>query len=456
MPEKNQIFKAEITDLTAEGNGVCRFDGMAVFVPGTAVGDIAEIRTVKVLKSYAFGIVERLVSPSPDRVENSCPVYKQCGGCLFRHISYDAECRTKNGIVRGAFTRIGGLSPEFESFLAAEETERYRNKAQYPLAVADGKAVCGFYAPRSHRVIPVSDCVLQPHIFSGILEAVLDYISEKKLSVYDEESNTGIIRHIYLRRGAHSGEIMVCIVVRKDISRQLSALCRVLTERFADIKSIVMNINPQKTNVILGEKCVTLWGSDTISDTMCGNRINISPLSFYQVNTLHAERLYAKALEFAAPQKSDTIADLYCGAGTIGLSMAKYAAKIVGVEIVPQAVENAKENAALNSISNAEFYCGDAGEVFGKLRKQGCKPDIIVIDPPRKGCSAETIDVIAEAAPRKIVMISCNPATAARDAKLLAEKGYSTDKVCGVDMFPRTGHVECVVLLSKKQTINKS
>ena len=451
MPEKNQVCTAEITGLTSEGSGVCRVDGMAVFVPGTAVGDIAEIKIVKVLKSYAFGIVERIVTPSDDRVENTCSVYKKCGGCLLRHISYEAECRTKDGIVRDAFTRIGGLSPEFDNFLGAETTEHYRNKAQYPLAVQDGRAVCGFFAPRSHRVIPVEDCALQPEVFSEIIKAVLDYINDRKLSVYNEETNTGIIRHIYLRRGAHSGEIMVCLVVRKDISRQLNALCRTLTEKFGDIKSIVMNINSKKTNVILGDECLTLWGSDTISDTMCGNTVEISPLSFYQVNTVQAERLYGKALEYASPESSEVIADLYCGAGTIGLSMAKQAAKIVGVEIVSQAVENAKKNALRNNIANAEFHCGDAGEVFGKLRKQGCKPDIIVVDPPRKGCSPETIGVMAEAAPRKIVMISCNPATAARDAKLLSERGYSADKVCGVDLFPKTGHVECVVLMSRNK-----
>ena len=451
MPEKNQVFEAEITGLTSEGSGVCRADGMAVFVPGTAVGDICEIKIVKVLKNYAFGIVEKLVSPSPDRVENTCSVYKKCGGCLLRHISYEAECRTKNGIVRDAFERIGGLSPEFDEFLGAEKTERYRNKAQYPIGSTDGKAVCGFFAPRSHRIVPVEDCALQPAVFGSIIKCILEYIDEKKIPVYDEESNTGIIRHIYLRQGAHSGEIMVCLIVRKDISRQLSSLCRRLPEKFTDIKSIVININPHKTNVILGDKCMTLWGNDTISDTMCGNTIEISPLSFYQVNTLQAEKLYAKALEYASPDGSETIADLYCGAGTIGLSMAKNAAKIVGVEVIPQAVENAKENAIRNNITNAEFHCGDAGEVFGRLRRQGCKPDIIIIDPPRKGCSSETIDVIAEAAPAKIVMISCNPATAARDAKLLSEKGYRVAKVCGVDLFPRTGHVECVVLMSREK-----
>lgn len=449
MPEKNQVCTAEITALTSEGSGVCRIDGMAVFVPETAVGDVCEVKIVKVLKSYAYGIVEKIVKPSDDRIENSCPVYKKCGGCLLRHISYDAECRTKNDIVRDAFQRIGGLSPKFDSFIGAEDTEHYRNKAQYPVAEIDGKAVCGFFAPRSHRIVPVDDCALQPKIFSDILGTVMDYINEKKLSAYNEASNTGTIRHIYLRRGAHSGEIMVCIVVRKDMSRQLSALCRILSEKYSDIKSIIMNINSQKTNVILGDKCVTLWGNDTISDVMCGNTVEISPLSFYQVNTVQAERLYAKALEYAAPDGNEVIADLYCGAGTIGLSMAENAKKIVGVEIIPQAVENAKKNAEHNNISNADFYCGDAGKVFRELRKNGCSPNIIVVDPPRKGCSAETIDVIANSAPQKIVMISCNPATAARDAKMLSDNGYSVDKVCGVDLFPRTGHVECVVLMSR-------
>ncbi len=450
MPEKNKVYTAEITGLTSEGSGVCRVDGMAVFVPETAVGDIIDVKIVKVLKNYAFGIIDKINTPSPDRIENNCPVYKKCGGCLLRHISYEAECRTKNGIVRDAFTRIGGLSPQFDSYLGADSTEHYRNKAQYPLANIDGKIVCGFFAARSHRLVPVTNCALQPSVFGEILENIINYLNEKRLSAYNEESNTGIMRHIYIRRGAHSGEIMVCLVVRKDVSRQLSALCRELTEKISDIKSIIMNINSQKTNVILGGKCITLWGSDTITDTMCGNIIEISPLSFYQVNTVQAERLYAKALEYAAPNNTDVIADLYCGAGTIGLSMAKKAAKIVGVEIVPQAVENAKKNAMRNNITNAEFYCGDAGKVFGDLRKKGCAPDIIVVDPPRKGCSPETIDVIADAAPRKIVMISCNPSTAARDAKLLSERGYSVDKVCGADLFARCGHTECVVLMTRK------
>lgn len=449
MPEKNKIYTAEITGLTSEGSGVCRIEDMAVFVPQTAVGDIAEIKVVKVLSHYAFGIVNKIVTPSPDRETRECEVYSKCGGCVFRHISYESECRAKNDIVKDAFKRIGGLSPDFDDFIPAESCDYYRNKAQYPLTKVNGKAVSGFYAQRSHRVIPLTFCPLQPAIFSVILEEILEYINKKKLSVYDEKTGTGLLRHIYIRAGANTGEIMVCVVSRKNISRQLFPLCRILTEKFTDIRSIVLNINPDKTNVILGSECILLWGSPEIEDIMCGNRIKISPLSFYQVNTVQAEKLYRKALEYAEPTESDIIADLYCGAGTIGLSMAEHAGKIIGIEIVPDAVKNAKQNALLNNIKNAEFYCGDAGEVFSELNKKGCKPDIIIIDPPRKGCSEHTLKTIVTASPQKIVMISCNPATASRDARFFDENGYNVEKVCGADLFPSTKHVECVVLMSR-------
>lgn len=450
MPEKNKVYTAEITGITSEGSGVCRIDDMAVFVPETAVGDVLEVKIVKVLSRYAYGIINKIVTPSPDRSVRECSVYRKCGGCVFRHISYEAECSTKNNIVRDAFERIGGLSPVYDDFIPADYHDRYRNKAQYPLAVVDGKAVCGFYAPRSHRLVPVVDCPLQPVIFSAILETVLDYINENGISVYDETTCSGVLRHIYIRTGANSGEIMVCLVAVRNISSQLFQLCRILTELFPDIKSIVLNINPDKTNVILGKQCIILKGSPEITDIMSGNKIKISPLSFYQINTPQAEKLYRKALEYANPSDSDIIADLYCGAGTIGLSMADFAKKIIGIEIIPEAVKNAKENAAVNNISNAEFYCGDAGEVFSELNKNGCSPDIIIIDPPRKGCSENTLQAIISAAPSKIIMISCNPSTAARDAKFFSENNYSVDKVCGVDLFPATKHVECVVMMSKK------
>ena len=451
MLEKNQLLEAEITALTSEGSGVCRIDGMAVFVPETAVGDVIRVKIVKVLSSYAYGIIDELLVPSPDRIKVDCHVCGKCGGCDYRHISYAAECRAKAAVVEDAFRRIGGLAPVFEDFCGAADDLRYRNKAQYPLAVQNGRVVCGFYASRSHRVIPVEDCPLQPAVFSYIIADVLEYVNSKGVSVYDERSNTGILRHIYLRRGAHSGEIMLCIVARKDISRQLGGLVKRILNKYPEVVSIVENINPDRTNVILGKRCITLFGSDTITDVMCGNRVKISPLSFYQVNTVQAERLYEKAREYAAPSENSVIADLYCGAGTIGLSMANRAGRIVGVEIVPEAVENAKRNAAANGIWNAQFYCGDAGEVFDRLRIQGYSPDVIVLDPPRKGCSEATLTTVCKAAPRRIVMISCNPATAARDARLLAERGYDVERVCGFDLFPRTKHVECVVLMSRNK-----
>ena len=444
MLEKNQFITAEITGITSEGNGVCRADGMAVFVPDTATGDTAKIKIVKVLKNYAYGIVDEIINHSPDRITADCSVYKKCGGCTFRHINYNAECQIKDNIVKDAFRRIGGLNPEFENFICADKTERYRNKAQYPLTSVDGKAVCGFYAERTHRVIPVNDCMLQPEVFREITDTVLEYLNSRRISVYSENTNTGIMRHIYIRQGTYSGEIMLCFVVRKDISRQLSALCKIIAEKFPTVKSIIMNINPDKTNVILGKKCITLYGSDTIYDTMCGNKIEISPLSFYQVNTVQAEKIYRKSLEFAAPSGNEVIADLYCGAGTIGLSMTEKVKQVIGIEVIPEAVENARKNAVANNVTNAEFYCGDSGEVFRNLN---INPDIIIIDPPRKGCSPETIRTIAEAESGKIVMISCNPATAARDARLFGELGYTTKKVFGCDFFSVRFYFVCVLFM---------
>ena len=452
MLEKNKVYDAEITGLTSEGSGVCRVQEMAVFVPGTAVGDVIRVKIVKVLSRYAFGIVDEIIMPSPDRCgerERSCGIHKKCGGCVFRHISYEAECRAKNDIVRDAFTRIGGLDPEFGEFMGADEPDRYRNKVQMPVAEIDGKKVFGFYAPRSHRVVPVEKCMLQPGLFDDIINFIFHHVQMEAVSIYDEKTGYGLLRHIYIRQGHHSGEVMVCFVVtaKKGVGMpNLKNLIRSLCDRFKEIKSVVFNINPRNTNVILGDECVTFFGSDTITDTMCGNEIEISPLSFYQINTSQAERLYRKALEYADPQPDDVLVDLYCGAGTIGLSMAHRVKRLVGIEIVPSAVENARRNAARNSISNAEFYCGDAGEIFGSL---ALSPDIIVVDPPRKGCSEETLNNIISSSPRKIIMISCNPSTAARDAAFLSENGFSADKVCGADFFPGTRHVECVVLMSR-------
>ena len=447
---KNEIYEAEITGMTNEGAGVCRVDGMAVFVPMTAVGDRLRVRIVKVLKSYAFGIIEELLTPGAGRIEPDCPVFRQCGGCCYRHVDYATESAYKAQQVRDAFERIGGLSPEFESILAGESREGYRNKAQYPVAEANGHLVCGFYAKHSHRVTPYTRCPLQPARFAEMVEWLLPKLEAAGVTAYHEEQHTGELRHIYLRQGYHSGEMMLCLVVRVSIAKKLAALLPDLQAAFPELVSITENLNEKQTNVILGKRLRVLAGKGTIEDTMCGNRVELSPLSFYQVNTAQAERLYAVAKEYAALRGDALLLDLYCGAGTIGLSMAKDVGRLIGVEVIPEAVENARENAARNGIANAEFYCGDAGVIAAKLLERGTAPDVIVLDPPRKGCDSVTIDAVAGMQPERIVMISCNPATAARDCKAFAVLGYRTIRVRAVDMFGGTAHVEAVILLSRQ------
>lgn len=430
-----------------------RYEGMAVFVPSCACGDVIKCRIVKVLKSYCFGIAEEIITPSGDRCDRGCDVKKSCGGCVFRHISYEAELKIKENAVKNAFVRLGGFDLSETDFLPAlgcDETDRYRNKAQYPVAAdKDGKAVCGFYAKRSHRVIPCSDCKLQPVIFSDILRDIMTYVNANKIPPYDEISGKGLLRHIYLRRGYHSGEIMVCFVASKEDRKTFAPIGQALMEKYPDVRSVILSVNPRNTNVIMGEKCVTVAGSDNITDIMCKNKISISPLSFYQVNTAQAERLYAIAKDFAALTGSEDVLDLYCGAGTIGLSMAGSAGHITGAEIIPQAVENAKANAAANGIVNADFICADAGQAAKLLSESGRTPDVIITDPPRKGCDTLTLDSIVKMSPDRVVMVSCNPATAARDCRYLADKGYELKKIRAVDMFPGTGHVECVALMTQ-------
>lgn len=445
---KNDIVTLEITALTSEGSGVARLDGMVVFTPFTAVGDVVEARIVKCLKSYCYAKIERIITPSPDRVENDCPVFGKCGGCTFRHISYEAELRAKDDIVRSAFTRIGGFSPEFLPIAGSEACERYRNKLQMPLAKQpDGTLACGFFSERSHRVIPIEDCLLQPEIFSEITRFVLKRACDLKISVYNEEKHEGVLRHIFLRKGHYSGEICVVLVAKRKVP-EFDRLSRDLCDKFPEITGVVLNINTEKTNVILGEREITLRGRAEIFDAMCGVPVEISPKSFYQVNTPAAENLYRRAAEFAQPS-GKLLLDLYCGTGTIGLSMAKDAQKIIGAEIVPEAVENAKKNAARRGIANAEFICADAAQAAKQLQERGLKPDVILLDPPRKGCGDETLAACVSMQPERIVMISCNPATAAKDCRFLSENGYEVRTVRAFDLFPRTKHVETAVLLSR-------
>ena len=445
---KNDIYTAEITDITNIGSGVCRIDGMVVFVPFSAIGDRCRIKILKVRTGYAYGKIEEIITPSPDRIPSDCPAFGKCGGCSFRHISYEAELAAKERFIKDAFTREANLTPEFLPIIRNDNLTRYRNKAQYPLGKdKDGQAICGFYAQNSHRIIPCADCLLQPEIFSGITDHILTYIRANKLSIYNEEENKGVLRHICLRKGHHSGEINVTIVARRNIP-ELKKLSVELTAKFPEIKGVVLNLNKKDTNVIMGEEELTLAGEPTIKDVMCQNAVTISPGSFYQVNTPMAERLYAVAKDFAQPE-GKTVADIYCGIGTIGLSMASEAKQLIGVEIVESAAENAKLNAELNNYKNAEFHCSNADNAADIIAKAGITPDVIILDPARKGCQKSVLQDLAALNPERIVMISCNPATAARDCAELEALGYKTVKVQGADLFSRTYHVECVMLLIK-------
>lgn len=449
--KKNDIIELTITGMTSEGNGVGKTnDGMAVFVPTTAIGDVIKCKLVKLNKSFAYGISDEIINPSLDRISSDCKVYKKCGGCTFRHISYEAELKIKDNLVRDAFKRIGKLDIPFENILGCQEQNYYRNKAQYPVAQQDGKAVCGFYSKRSHRIVNYTACKLHPPVFENIVNLIIDYVNNNNITAYDEKTNKGLLRHIYIRQGYNSNEIMVCLVLTEPSVSIFKELADKLIFNFSDIKSIILNINSKNTNVILDNKNITIFGKDYISDIFCGNIIELSPLSFYQVNTKQAERLYAIAKEYAGLTGKETLIDLYCGTGTIGLFMADMCKRLIGCEIVSEAIKNAKHNALINNINNAEFYCGDAGKTAEMLAESNIKPDVIVVDPPRKGCDELTLSSIIKMSPEKIIMISCNPATAARDAAFLAERGYTPVKARAVDLFARTGHVETVVLMSRK------
>lgn len=448
MLNKNEIINLEITGLTNEGCGIGKYDGMVVFVPFSAVGDKLKVRIVKANKSHCYGKIEEITCPSDDRITPDCEVFGRCGGCDFRHISYEVELKAKEGFIRDAFTRIGGLNPDFLPIIGNTAENGYRNKAQYPVGKNDkGETVCGFFAGRSHRIIPCKSCKLEPEIFGEIKQFILDIAKEYKISAYNEAEHSGVLRHICIRKGHYSGEICVTLVVRRFVP-QLKALSFELRKKFSEITSITVNINKDKTNVIYGKEEKTLFGTETITDKMCGKIFSVSPLSFYQVNTPMAEVLYQKAAELAQPE-GKTVIDLYCGAGTIGLTMADRAKSVIGVEIVENAIINANENAKLNNAENVRFICGDAGQATDILVNEGIKADVIIIDPARKGCDERTLSNIIKFNPEKIVMVSCNAVTAARDCKYLEEHGYKCLTVQGVDLFSRTRHVECVVELKR-------
>ena len=451
MVNKNDEFKLNITGYTSEGGGVGKFDGQAIFVENTAVGDEILCHIIKAKKTYAIGKAVKITKSSKSRIEPECEAFKSCGGCSFGHIRYEEELKYKAQKVEDAFKRIGGLSPVFKPIISSPETTRYRNKAQYPVRRENGILNIGFYAKKSHRVIDGGDCLLQPVDFTRIIEIFKNWINENNITVYNEEIGIGLLRHIYLRKAFATGEIMVCAVINGVSLPNSEGLIEKL-KAVNGFKTLVVNINREKTNVVLGEKCLNLYGDGYITDVLCGVKIKLSPLSFYQVNRNGAELLYKKAAEYVAPTPKQTILDLYCGTGTIGLSMANSVKELVGVEIIPEAIEDAKVNAKINSIENARFICGDSSVAAEELKNEGLKPDTVILDPPRKGCAEELLKTVTEINPQKIVYVSCDPATLARDCARLLTLGYEVNEVTPVDMFPRTSHVESVAYLIRKDT----
>lgn len=449
---KNQIVELQITGMTTEGSGVGRADGMAVFVYGAAVDDVLRVKLIKIAGNYAVGRIEEVITPSADRQETDCAVAVSCGGCVYRHITYEAELRIKQQKVADALTRIGGFTNlPIRPIVGAAEPNYYRNKAQLPVGYdANGKLCVGFFAARSHRVVPCTHCYLQPQAYEEITQAFLAWAESCGAKPYDETTHSGLLRHLCIRQAGAMNQRMVCIVANGTALPQEEKLVAQLRAADPTVCSIVLNENKERTNVIMGQRCRTLWGTPTITDRLCGLEFSISPLSFYQVNRDQAERLYEIAADYAELHGNETLLDLYCGTGTIGLSMAGKVGKLYGAEIVAPAVADAKRNAERNHVKNAEFFCADAAEAAAMLAKRQVQPQVVVVDPPRKGCSTEVLEIIAQQlCPQRLVYVSCDPATLARDLKYLVELGYTPQEVTPVDMFPRTAHVESVVCLTR-------
>uniref|UniRef100_UPI00386B00CA 23S rRNA (uracil(1939)-C(5))-methyltransferase RlmD n=1 Tax=Ruminococcus sp. TaxID=41978 RepID=UPI00386B00CA len=407
MYRKNEIIELNITSLTSDGDGVGRAGEMVFFVPNTAVGDIIRAKVLKVKKNVGFARVEEIVTPSPDRIEADCPVSFSCGGCVYRHISYEAECRAKRQKVIDAVTRIGKLDGELvREIIPSKNIDGYRNKAMIPVGCQrDGDVVMGYYARHSHHIMHCLRCQLSPPIFNDIIEDVYAFLRHRPALVYTPQNRRGI-RHIYLRYAETTGDVMFCIVAGSRHFDGEDVLYHSIKEKYPQVKSIVVNVNAEETNVILGKHSHTVFGEGFITDTLCGLRFEIAPEAFYQINRTQAETLYAKAEEYAHLSGSETLIDLYCGAGTIGLSMADKCKELIGVEIIPEAIENAKHNALQNGVHNAHFFCGDATAAAAKLRAEGVSPDVIVVDPPRKGLTPELIDTIMQMSPDRVVYVS--------------------------------------------------
>jgi 23S rRNA (uracil1939-C5)-methyltransferase len=443
--EKNEYYDVTFEDLTHDGAGVAKVDGFPVFVPNGLPNERAKIKVIKVKKGYAYGRLIELYEPSPDRVDAPCPIYKQCGGCQLQHLSYEGQLAAKHKQVKEVLARIGKLEDVIvHPVIGMNDPWRYRNKAQVPVGEREGGLVAGFYQKRSHEIIDMEACLIQQESNDQVVQTVKKIAEKYGIPAYDEDKHKGVLRHIMVRYGLMTNEIMVVLITRtKDLPHKRKIIEEILAH-IPNVKSIVQNINPNRTNVILGNETVVLWGSEYIYDYIGNIKFAISAKSFYQVNPEQTKVLYEKALEYANLTGDETVIDAYCGIGTITLFLAKKAKKVYGVEVVPEAIEDAKRNAELNGITNAEFAVGEAETVIPKWKEQGIVPEVIVVDPPRKGCEETLLNTIIEMKPKRVVYVSCNPATLARDLRTLEDGGFKTLEVQPVDMFPHTTHVECV------------
>ncbi len=440
MIEKNKTYTTEITGVGEKGEGIGRIDGFAVFVPYALLGEIVEVLIVKVLKNYAFGKLISIIKPSPYRINPKCPAFYKCGGCDYQHCSYELELKNKTNKVKDCIQRIGGLDIKVADTLGSTKMH-YRNKSQFPVT-PEG---IGFYAPRSHRVIPVDNCLIQNEKSNRVISIVKEFMDNFHVKAYNEATGKGVIRHIFTRC-ALTDQMMICIVTASKSLKDAEVLVSMLKAEFGEDISVIQNINPKNTNVILGKENIVLNGSDVVTDKIGDLYFEISPQSFFQINPEQTKVLYDKVLELANLNGTEKVLDLYCGIGTIGLYLAKYAESVIGVECVPEAVENAKRNALLNNIKNAEFHVGNSED----LAENFTDADVIIIDPPRKGCDEKLLQTIRDISPQKVIYVSCNPSTLARDLKILYGYGYKADTVYPVDMFPKTSHVECVVRLCQE------
>ena len=471
---KNDCVELTIEDIGVSGEGIGKVDGYTLFVKDTVIGDVVRVKIMKAKKNYGYARLMDIIKPSKDRVEPACPIARQCGGCQIQAMNYNAQLKYKQKLVKDNLLRISGLTEgadyEMCEILGMDTPFRYRNKAQYPVGEdKDGNIVMGFYAGHTHSIIacPDDDCMLGHRDNAFILNAVKEWMKEYRVRAYNENIHKGTVRHVLVRTGYHTDEVMVCLVTKKMLRKEAAdGLVKAIQKLKLNVASLVVNINKEDTNVILGKECITLYGRPYIEDYIGDIKFQISPLSFYQVNPKQTEVLYNKALEFAGLKGNESVWDMYCGIGTISLFLAKKAGKVYGVEIVPQAIEDAKNNAKINNIDNAEFFVGKAEEVVPAFYKKQTgvqsdndstdskeydmtRPDVVVVDPPRKGCDKKLLDTIVSMTPDRIVYVSCDSATLARDLKLLVEYGYKVEKVQPVDQFGNTVHVETVVLLSQ-------